>query len=319
MFLKNLFSPLKLAAAIDLGGTNTTLALVDQQGKLHHRSIFSTKDFAAPVDFVNSMSGAIEKAIRELGDYNPRLQGIGVGAPNSHARLRVLEQPVNLPWSGVVPLAAMFEDRMQCRASLINDAQAAALGELHFGDGRLMDDFLFVTLGTGIGSAMIANGQLIQGQAGFAGELGHVIMEQNGRACNCGRKGCLETYVAANGLVATYKQLRDTDTLEANHALNAEGVFQAARTGDKHAIAAFNSTGEMLGRALANSVAISNPAAIFLFGGLTQAGDFLWRPVRQAFEKNLMSIYRSHVQIRPSGVPSKEAALLGAASLIFND
>jgi glucokinase len=213
----------------------------------------------------------------------------------------------------VIPLAKYFSQKLKCKTILTNDAKAAALGEKIFGGAKKMSDFIFITLGTGLGSGIVANGQLVYGQDGFAGELGHTILEKNGRLCGCGRYGCLEQYCSATGIVKTYLEKNPN----AGKDIDARFVFERARSGEKEALESFNFTGDILGFALANSVAYTRPEAIFLFGGLAQAGNFIFEPTVKSFEKNLLGIYKNKVKILPSKLPEDDAAILGAASLIF--
>jgi glucokinase len=220
-----------------------------------------------------------------------------------------------LSWRGIVPLAKLMSDSLQVHCKLTNDAKAAALGEQHFGAAKGMKDFLVITLGTGLGSGIIANGSLIYGHDGFAGELGHVIVVPGGRLCGCGRNGCLETYVSATGLVNTFHELNPNASPE----MDARAIAELAKAGDTIAIEAYRRTGEMLGFSLANSVAYTSPEAIFLFGGLIRAGEILFKPTREAFEKNLLNNYKGHIQIHPSALHESDAAVLGAASIIWNE
>jgi glucokinase len=213
---------------------------------------------------------------------------------------------------------------MNVPAVLTNDANAAALGEMYFGGAKGMKDFIFITLGTGLGSGIVVNGQMVYGHDGFAGELGHTILIQHGRQCGCGRKGCLEQYCSATGIVKTYLEiLKSANPNAINDAekskIDAKYIFEKAMSGDEGAFYAFNYTGELLGFALANSVAYTSPEAIFLFGGLAQAGELLFNPVILNFEKNLLHNYKGKVKILPSSLPENDAAILGASSLIWNE
>ena len=202
---------------------------------------------------------------------------------------------------------------LNCKAVLTNDAKAAAMGEMIFGGAQGMKDFIFITLGTGLGSGIVVNGQLVYGHDSFAGEIGHVIMFSDGRACGCGRNGCLETYCSATGLIKTYQQLIKNDA----QTIDSKYIYDQAQIGDKYALEAFNFSGDILGLALANSVAYTSPEAIFLFGGLALAGDYIFKPTIESFEKNLLRIYKNKIKILPSQLPSNNGAVLGAASLVF--
>jgi glucokinase len=302
-----------VAAGIDIGGTNTVFGLVDEEGKLLKRDSVPTKSFTEANELVDFVSDKLHKLLSP----EQELMGIGVGAPNGNFYKGTIEFAPNLKWKGVVPLAELFEKRNNCKVIITNDANAAAMGELLFGAAKGMKNFLFITLGTGLGSGIVVNGEVVYGHDGFAGELGHVIMLQDGRACGCGRKGCLETYCSASGIVTTYRSFFSDNSSVKTDSINAQLIFEKAMQGEKEALQSFEYTAEILGWALANSVAYTSPEAIFLFGGLALAGDVLFEPVRQSFEKNLMTVYQNKIKILPSALSENSAAILGAASLIW--
>jgi len=308
---------------IDIGGTNTAFAFVDISGKIIFKDEVPTGNSADPNDLIDRVCAAIKKAISKLGIEND-LAGIGIGAPNGNYFSGTVEFAPNLNWFGIIPVAKMFEEKMNVKAFLTNDANAAAMGEMFFGSAKGMKDFIFVTLGTGLGSGIVVNGDLVYGHDGFAGEMGHIIVIQNGRLCGCGRKGCLEQYCSATGLVKTYLEMLAINNPEVFSVLdkdkvNAKYIYEQALSGEDTAIITFNYTGEILGFALANSVAYTSPQAFFLFGGLAAAGDLLLIPTKVNFEKNLLSIYKNKITISVSGLPESDAALLGAASLAWNE
>ncbi len=311
---------MKLAIGVDIGGTNASFGFVDRNGKILLKDYLVTTDFPDVKDFVKAMA----KRVSELRPPNSELIGTGIGAPNGNYFHGTVENAPNLKWKGIVPLAKLFSEALNIPAVLTNDANAATLGEMFFGGAFPMKDFIFITLGTGLGSGIVANGQLIYGHDGFAGELGHTIIIQHGRQCGCGRKGCLEQYCSATGIVKTYFEILrsehpdlmktiDTDKIDARY------IFDRALNGDEDAFYAFNYTGELLGFALANSVAHTSPETIFLFGGLSQAGELLFNPTILSFEKNLLHNYKGKVKILPSSLPENDAAILGAASLVWNE
>jgi len=311
----------QLAAGIDIGGTNTYFGLVDQRGKVLFHDKVPTDNFSTPEDLAAVVCEHIKKAKNNLGKKY-ELIGAGIGAPNGNYFTGNIEFAPNLKWKGVVRLAKIFSDRIGTKTVLTNDANAAALGELMFGGAKGMRDFILITLGTGLGSGIVANGELIYGHDGFAGELGHVIVIQGGRQCGCGRKGCLETYCSATGIKRTYADLlmsRHEKPTVAGKVADAKFIFDKAREGDEVALEAFRSTGELLGFALANSVAFTSPEAIFLFGGLAQARDFIFKPTKKSFEENLLAIYKGKVKILPSELLENDAAIIGAASLIWKN
>lgn len=310
------------AIGIDIGGTNSVFGYVDRQGRILAEGVLPTKQYADPAAFVEALADRMRRAAESMPE-DAQLAGIGIGAPNGNYYRGTIEFAPNLAWEGIVPLAKMLEETMQAPAVLTNDANAAAIGEMVYGDAKGLKDFLLVTLGTGLGSGFVANGALIYGHDGFAGELGHTIVDPNGRACGCGRLGCLETYVSAPGIVRTVRDLlaesntasalREADT----GALTSKQIAEAALDGDPIALWAFEKTGEIFGRKLADTVAITSPAAIFLFGGLARSGALILEPTRRAMEETLLPIYRNKVRIELSALNDKNAAVLGAAALVW--
>lgn len=311
----------KIVAGIDIGGTNTVFGLVDEQGEILLKETVVTEHFPIPEDLVAVVVEHIKKAASQFSEKY-ELVGVGIGAPNGNYFKGTIEFAPNLKWKGIVPLAKLFEERLNVKTVLTNDANAAAIGEMMFGGAKNMKDFIFITLGTGLGSGIVANGEMIYGHDGFAGEIGHVIVFTDGRQCGCGRKGCLETYCSATGIKRSY-----SDLLMSNHekvemkemVADAKFIYEKALEGEKSAIEAFDYTGNILGLALANSVAYTSPEAIFLFGGLAQAGDFIFKPTIESFENNLLKIYKNKIKILPSQLKENDAAILGAASLIWKE
>ena len=298
---------------IDIGGTTSKLGLV-HQGQVIARARIATEGHADDRAFAD----ALAQAARELtlSKDLPPLQAVGIGAPNANQLTGIIEMAPNLPWKYDVPLARMMADRLGVPAVLGNDANAATLGEWRYGAGQGFRDLLVVTLGTGVGSGFIVNGQLVLGSAGNAGELGHVIMDVNGRACTCGRRGCLEAYVSIRGMRQTYAEL--SGVTEGQGILSATGVLpiaEAARTGDVAALATFERTVGWLAVGLANAVCATGPGRIVLFGGIARNGELLMAPLRERFHEALLNIYRGRVDITVSALPDDDAALLGAAAL----
>lgn len=298
-----------VAGGIDIGGTHTVFGWVNKQGKILYKGVVKTKQFKTPEALVLEVSDHLKEALISI---NASPLGIGIGAPNGNYYTGTIEFAPNLIWQGIIPMVRLFERQMDLPCKLTNDANAAALGEMIFGGAKGMQDFIFMTLGTGVGSGIVANGHLIYGHDGFAGELGHVIVQHNGRKCGCTRNGCLETYCSASGIAQTYMELSGLTQL-----LTSKEVFDRAGEGDKIAIETFTKTGEILGMALANSVAYTSPEAIFLFGGPTQAGDLLLKPTVNSFEANLLKIYQNKIPIKLSELPQQHAPVLGAASLCW--
>ncbi len=309
---------------IDIGGTNTVFAFVDQKGKVIFRDSEPTGTSSDPSNLIDRVCVRMKSAIQKTKSEK-LLHAIGIGAPNGNYFNGTIEFAPNLNWFGIIPVAKMFSERMfGVPAYLTNDANAGALGEMYFGGAKEIKDFIFVTLGTGLGSGIVVDGRLVYGHDGFAGELGHTIVIQNGRMCGCGRRGCLEQYCSATGLVKTYFEILSSNNPESKLFLNKENVdskliYEKAMSGDQDAFHAFNYTGEILGFALANSVAYTSPKSIFLFGGLANAGELLTNPTIISFEKNLLNIYQNKVKIITSSLPENDAPLLGAASLAWNE
>ncbi len=313
---------MKLSVGIDIGGTNTAFGLVDESGRIVARGNISTRNNADFQDYVNQVSDGIRQL---LGQTNgAELSGIGIGAANGNYFSGCIENAANLPWKGLVKIVEAFENQFGMPVFLTNDANAAAIGEMVYGGAKGMTDFIEITLGTGLGSGIVTGGKMLYGHDGFAGECGHVIVERGGRDCGCGRKGCLETYVSATGVVRTATELLAKRNIDSelrsipNSELTALKVSQAAARGDAIAREVFEFTGEMLGRALADFVAITSPQAIFLFGGLAKAGEILFEPVRRSMEANMLNIFKNKTQVLPSQL-GDDAAILGSAALVsFN-
>lgn len=313
---------LPLSIAIDIGGTKTKYGFITEEGKIIHRHETQTGNAPEPSELVNRLSKEILEASSKLKESHS-LVGAGICAPNVNYYKGTVEHPPNLNWKGVIPLAKLFEESLSVPVALMNDANAAAVGEMYFGSAKGMKDFLFITLGTGLGSGIISNGQLIIGKHGFGGELGHTIIIQHGRMCGCGRKGCLEQYCSATGIVKTYFDILKNDgrPMPSDISIDdvdSEYIYKKALGGDEAAFYAFNYTGELLGFALANTVTCLDPEAIFLFGGLARAEELLFNPVRISFEKNLMNVFKNKISILPSGLHENDASLLGSASVIWD-
>lgn len=311
-----------LVAGIDIGGTTVHIGLVTHDGEVFAHACLHTRDYERPEELAAACADKIKASLYDAGT-SYELKGVGIGAPNGNFYRGTIEYAPNLQWFGVIPFAEMMHRAIGVPCLLTNDANAAALGEMMFGGAKGMTEFLFVTLGTGLGSGFVTHGEIIYGHDGFAGELGHVTVVPNGRLCGCGRTGCLETYCSAPGLVKSYREIR----LRHNPSLKQDmpdddttaiTVCEKARAGEPEALEAFAFTGEILGQALANAVAYTSPQAIFLFGGLANAGELLFAHVRRHMEDHLLNIYKNKVRILPSGLPENDAALLGAASLIWN-
>ncbi|MEY3208108.1 MAG: hypothetical protein RL064_139, partial [Bacteroidota bacterium] len=287
-------------------------------------SEISTKKHEQVHTFIDELHEKLSELIDKVGGFG-RIKGIGVGAPNGNVYTGNIEYAPNLPWKGVVPLAKMLQDKFRLPVKLTNDANAAAVGEMMYGAAQGMKDFIMITLGTGVGSGIVANGQLIYGHDGFAGELGHTTIIPEGRMHpGTGKKGSLESYASATGVTNTAIELLASSDRPSllrgvpHDQLNSKVVFDAASKGDEIAKEVFNFTGEILGRALANFVMFSSPEAIILFGGLTKSGDFLLKPTREHLEANVIQIFQNKVKILVSHLKESDAAILGASALVWD-
>ena len=307
---------------IDIGGTTTSFGVVDRQGTLLGEATLATLADQPAAALVARLHDAIEQLRADLPQLHI-LSGIGIGAPNANYLRGTVENPPNLNWGESVNLVKLFRHRYDLPVAVTNDANAAAIGELLFGGARGMKHAIVITLGTGLGSGIIVNGELLYGADGCAGELGHTTVDPVGRECACGKRGCLETYVSATGLCRTVCELlaerREASPLrDVNfNQLTAKTVFEAARSGDPLALAAFDATARTLGIKLADAVAHTSPEAIFLSGGLAAAGDLLLAPARRYLEEFLFAPYRDTVQLRLSELPEGKGAVLGAAALAW--
>lgn len=306
------------AIGIDIGGTNTDICLVSRQGECVARKHLSTGEYEDENQYANDIARLIRLIAEEQNIHNlQEIKGIGIGAPNGNYHTGCIEKAPNLRFKGDVYLAKMMEERLHIKTVLTNDANAAAYGEKIFGGAQKMNDFILVTLGTGVGSGIVCNGQLLYGHNGSAGEFGHTILHENGRKCSCGRCGCVETYASIRGIVQTYNELNNDGKCEPLPNNNCKVVTEKADAGDSIAIETWRQTAHHLGIALANAAAYTNPEAIFLMGGPTLAGHWLYDPLRQYFEEYLLNIYKGKVKILPSKLPANEAAILGAAALVW--
>lgn len=313
----------EVVAGVDIGGTNTVFGLVDRSGNIAAEGSLVTTDFPQIDDFVTALTGGLNKLLKDNTDL--KLIAIGIGAPNANYHKGTIELAPNLAWKGIVPLADLVEAKIHVPVKITNDANAAALGEMIFGGAKGMKDFIILTLGTGTGSGIVINGQVVYGHTGFAGELGHVTVVPGGRLCGCGKKGCYETYASATGIVKTALELmadtRDESPLRdiAPSKLTSKMIAQAAGKNDPIAVKAMEYTAEKLGFGIMNMITFSSPQAIFLFGGLAGAGEMLFAPVRKYVDANVMPIFRGTYQILPSGIPENNAAVLGSAALAWNE
>jgi glucokinase len=312
-----------LAIGIDIGGTGTKYGIVNRVGNVLFSGEMSTKKHNTIETFIDDLYAHLIVLIERAGGIE-RIKGIGMGAPNGNFYTGTIEYAPNLPWKGIIPIASLISEKFKLPVVLTNDANAAAIGEMMYGAAKGMKDFIMVTLGTGVGSGIVANGQLIYGHDGFAGELGHVIVIPDGRMHEgTGKRGSLESYASATGVRLTALELLEKskdDSLLRNadkETLDSKVVYDAAIKGDKLALEIFEFTGKILGLALANAVMFSSPEAIILFGGLTKAGDLILKPTREHMEENLIQVFQNKVKILVSHLKESDAAILGASALAW--
>jgi len=313
-----------LAIGIDIGGTGTKFGIVDRVGNVLFSSEISTRKHSDVNSFIDELYTELSKLIDNVGGIG-RIKGIGVGAPNGNYYTGTIEYAPNLPWKGIIPLARMMEDKFKIPVVLTNDANAAAIGEMMYGAAQGMKDFIMITLGTGVGSGIVANGKLVYGHDGFAGELGHTTIIPNGRLHEgTGKRGSLESYASATGVRLTTLEILEKSTEPSSlrsvppDQIDSKKVYEAAIAGDAVAKEIFESTGTILGAALANFVMFSSPEAIILFGGLTKAGDLILKPTRESMEANLIQIFQNKVKILVSHLKESDAAILGASALAWD-
>ena len=307
---------------IDIGGTNTVFGIVDARGTVIATGSIKTRKHSNINDYIEELHGELSKLI-VASDAEDKIAGIGIGAPNANYFTGEIADGVNLPWPTPIPLADLVSSKFGIPVAITNDANAAAIGEMTYGVARGMKDFIMITLGTGVGSGIVVNGQMVYGHDGFAGELGHVIMKRNnGRMCGCGRTGCLETYASATGVARTAREFLESRAGEPSilraldiDSITSNDVYDAAIAGDKMAKDIFEFTGNILGEALADFISFSSPEAIVLFGGLAKSGDLLMKPLKESMEKNTMPVFKGKVKLLLSELKESDAAVLGASAL----
>lgn len=307
---------------LDMGGTNSVFGIVDARGEIIGQTAIKTQAYPDVKDYVKAGVEALQPVIDVAGGIG-KIKGMGIGAPNANYYTGNIEYAANLVWKGIVPMAKLFQDALGVPVAMTNDANAAAMGEMTYGVARGMKNFIMITLGTGVGSGIVINGQVVYGCDGFAGELGHVTMDrsENGRLCGCGRKGCLEAYCSATGVARTARELLEkTDRPSLLRELNPKDITSldvsiAAGKGDALAKEVYEFTGKMLGEACADFAAFSSPEAFVFFGGLTKAGDLLMKPLKKSYEEHVLGIFKGHAKLLVSGLKGSEAAVLGASAL----
>ena len=310
---------------IDIGGTNTKFGIVDASGKIISQGEIKTQTHEKAEMYIDELHGELIKLIDAVGGIE-KIRGIGIGAPNANYNKGTIENAANLRWKGIIYLSKMIADKFgipQEKVAVTNDANAAAIGEKVYGAARKMNDFIMITLGTGVGSGIVINGEVVYGHDGFAGELGHITsVRENGRKCGCGRSGCLETYASASGVARTAREILETtdkDSLLRNYPIDkitSLEVYEAAIQGDEVAKEIFEFTGKILGEALADFATFSSPEAFILFGGLTKSGNLILNPIVENMEKNLIPHWRGKIKVLFSELAESDVAVLGASALV---
>lgn len=306
---------------IDIGGTNTVFGIVDARGVVIASNSIKTAKHAKFEDYLDELYTEAMRMI-EANDATDKIYGIGIGAPNANYYTGMIEESANLIWKTPIALGQSVSEKFGIPCAVTNDANAAAIGEMTYGAARGMKDFIMITLGTGVGSGIVINGQLVYGHDGFAGELGHVIVKRNnGRLCGCGRTGCLETYCSATGVARTAREFIETRTEPSSlrnlpiEEITSKDVYDAAMSGDKMAKEIFDYTGTILGEAMADMTVFSSPEAFVIFGGLAKSGELILKPIREAMDKNMLGIFKGKPKVLLSELKEADAAVLGASAL----
>lgn len=312
---------MNVVCGIDIGGTNTVIGIVDRDGNILDRMRVSTRQFDHAEVFFEKIADVIQLFFKSHSEYS--LRGIGIGAPNGNYYTGNIEFAPNLKWQGVIKVTEIMQGFLPgIPVVLTNDANAAALGEKYYGSAAGKKDFIIITLGTGVGSGLVVNDQLVYGHDGFAGEIGHTIYDPDGRLCGCGRRGCLETYTSASGMVRTAKEFLANDKRDSllrkinEEEITAADIGESAAKGDELALEIFDYTAKILGIKLADAVAHTSPSTIYIFGGVANAGDILMKPLKKYFNEYLLKVYKDKIALEFSGLEQNDAAVLGAAALV---
>jgi len=313
----------EFAVGIDIGGTNTKYGIVNHRGEIVEKGELKTDAYPTIEEYIEALQNTLEPILKKH-EGEGKIKGIGIGAPNGNYYTGTIDYAPNLQWRGIIPLTKLITAKFGLPSSLTNDANAAAVGEMTYGAARGMRDFIMITLGTGVGSGIVANGQLIYGHDGFAGELGHTVIRPGGRKhWSTDVDGSLEAYCSATGIMLTAKELLEQNQEESllrkynPEDLNSKVVYECATKGDKLAKEVYRFTGQILGEALANFIMFSSPEAIILFGGVIKAGDLIMEPTRKHMERNLLPIFQNKVKLVFSELQEADAAILGASALVW--
>jgi glucokinase len=318
----NILDPQELAIGIDIGGTNTKYGIVNHRGEIVEKGELRTDAYPTIEGFIDALHAAFIPLLQKQHEY--KIKGVGIGAPNGNFYTGTIEYAPNLQWKGIIPIAKLVSEKFSVPCQLTNDANAAAVGEMMYGAARGMKDFIMITLGTGVGSGIVANGQLIYGHDGFAGELGHTIIRPGGRKhWSTDLDGSLEAYCSATGIVMTAKEFLEQSSEESTmrqykpEGITSKIVFDCAMQGDAIAKEVYQFTGQILGESLANFIMFSSPEAIILFGGVIKAGDLIMKPTKEHMEKNLLPIFQNKIKLVFSELREADAAILGASALVW--
>lgn len=307
---------------LDMGGTNSVFGIVDSRGTIKSQTVISTKAYPDVNDYVKAAVEALQPALEMVGGIQ-NVRGMGIGAPNGNYYTGNIEYAANLAWPGIVPIAKLFSDALGIPVHVTNDANAAAMGEMTYGVAKGMKNFIMITLGTGVGSGIVVDGKIVYGSDGFAGELGHFVVDRSeeARPCGCGRTGCLECYTSATGVARTAREILSKRTTPSKlreldpEKITSYDVYCAAEEGDEIAKEIFEFTGQMLGRSCADFCTFNTPEAFVFFGGLTKAGEWIMDPIRRAYDENVLHIFRGKAKLLISSLKGSEAAVLGASAL----
>lgn len=307
----------KYILGIDIGGTNIQFALVQSNGTIDYRYTFKTRSFPIPEELVEAIYQHLDE-----NNFISSIDGIGIGAPNGNYFTGSIDYAPNLLWKGVIPLCDLFQKKFERKAVMSNDANAAAVGEELFGHGKQYRNFVMITLGTGVGSGVIIDNQLLLGTNGYAGEFGHIRTMNNGRKCGCGRYGCLETYTSATGIMRTFEEWKtdySTSVLLFQKEVTPKEIFEAAKNGDELAVKIMDFTVTILGNALADFACFSDPQAYVLFGGITQGNDTFIAQIEKVMNDNVLQIFKDKIVVRHSLLQDADAALLGATAVYLKE
>ena len=312
----------KFVIGADIGGTNTAVGMISESGTVLKELNFMTRDFPDASSFAIGICAEIKAHLQDISD-NYELCGVGLGAPNGNYYSGMVENAPNLNWKGKVRLSEMFSNALGVKTVITNDANAAALGEMIYGGAKGQRNFVVITIGTGLGSGIVVNGELLYGKTGFAGEIGHTVFQQDGRLCTCGKRGCLEAYVSSRGLQQTALEMLEKDSSPSllrelpSNKMSPRNIAKAANSGDAIANAVFEESGRILGTQLADTVAYLSPETIFLYGGIAGAGDLILKPAQKALEENMLKIFLGSTKIELSRLQGKSGGILGAAALAW--